>query len=280
MMPKTRLAYMPLITYPDIATEEAVIAATSTAMALDTELQVTTFSVEIPAVASPIGNFLLNIPDLIRTTEEYSQNDCLRLERLVQRHAEGRIGVQCSSRKLPLGSAGSAAASEARYFDLSLLPWVKDSLVLQELAETVVFDAGRPAILVPSSATSNPIKDVAIAWDGSRVAARALADVMPLLTPDSHITILTVQNEKQLEGRGIAETLALSLRRRGFQAQAQNVELEGGNIAETLQDAALNAESHMLAMGGFGHTRLRDFVLGGATKGVLSELRLPVLMSH
>lgn len=279
-MPNTRLAYMPLITYPDIAPDESIIAALALAGVLGCELQATTFSVEIPRVTSPIGNFLLNIPELIRTTEENSLADCLRLQDLVHRRADARIKAQCSSRKLMLGLAGNVAAMEARYFDLSLLPWAVDSLVIQELAQSVVFDAGRPVILVPPSATAKPVRHVAVAWDGSRVAARALADAMPLLAQDTFITVLTVQNEKPLEAPDIAETLASSLKQRGVQALARSVELGGREIAEALQETALEVGADLMVMGGFGHTRFRDFILGGATKGVFSDLRLPVLLSH
>ncbi|MET4634386.1 universal stress protein [Kaistia defluvii] len=279
-MTNVRLAYMPLITYPGLAPDESIIAAVAFAGALGCELQATTFSVKIPPVSSPIGNFLLNIPELIRTTEENSLADCLRLQDLVHRWADGRIKAQCSSKKLMLGLAGNAATIEARYYDVSLVPWAVDNLVIQELAQSVVFDAGRPVILVPPSATSKPIGHVAIAWDGSRVAARALADLMPLLAQNTFITVLTVQNEKPLEAPDIAEALAASLKRRGVQALARNVELGGREIAEALQETALEVGADLMVMGGFGHTRLRDFILGGATKGVFSDLRLPVLFSH
>lgn len=279
-MPNARLAYMPLITYPDIAPDESVIAAVALAGAIRCELQATTFSVEIPHVTSPMGNFLLNIPELIRTTEENSLANCVRLQDLVQRRADGWIKAQCSSRKLLLGLAGNAAAIEARYFDVSLLPWAVDSPVIQELAQSVVFDAGRPVILVPPSATSKPIRHMAVAWDGSRVAARALADAMSLLAEDTSITVLTVQNEKPLEAPDIAEALASSLKKRGVQALARSVELGGREIAEALQETSLEVGADLMVMGGFGHTRFRDFILGGATKGVFSDLRLPVLLSH
>jgi len=278
-MPNARLAYMPLMTYPDIAPDESIVAAVALAEALECELHAATFSVEIPPVSSPLGGFLLNIPALIRTTEETSLADCNRLQALIQQQA-ARIKVQVSSRKLMLGEAGQAAAVQARYFDFALLPWARDRPVLQELAEAMIFESGRPAILVPPSATSAPIRQVAIAWDGSRVAARAVADALAFVTRDVEVMVLSVPDEKSLQGTDIAEALTSSLARRGITAHSRTVPLAEREIAEALQDAAMEAGANLLAMGGFGHTRIRDFILGGATKGVLSDLQMPVLLSH
>jgi nucleotide-binding universal stress UspA family protein len=124
------------------------------------------------------------------------------------------------------------------------------------------------------------VRDVAVAWDGSRVAARALADVLALLRHDARITVLTVTGEKALDDETAGERLAACLQERGLEARARSVPLQDRPTGLALQEAAIEMEAGLLAMGGFGHSRLRDFVLGGATQGVFSDLRLPVLMSH
>lgn len=279
-MTNLRLAYMPLITYPDLAPDESVIAAADLAVAMEWGLHSTVFAVSIPHLSSTISGLLINIPELIRTTEENSQAECNRLRELVQGRVGTRIEAFASVRRTMLGLTGEAAAAEARYFDLSVLPWAKERIVLQELAQAVVFGSGRPAILVPPVASPEPIRNVAIAWDGSRVAARALSDALSLLTRDARITILTVRNEKPLDRPDVAEALVRSLERRGLPAQARNVNLDGRTISEALQREALYVGAGLLVMGGFGHSRVRDFVLGGATKGVMADLHLPVLLSH
>lgn len=279
-MSPIRIAYMPLITYPDSAPDNSVEAGLALAKAIGYELHAMTFPVDIPRVSTPIGGMLINIPEMIRTTEEASQARCRHLQAFLSEKAGAHTKVHFSMRESQPGPTGDAAAYEARYFDLALLPWSKESPVVSDFAQTVVFGAGRPSILVPAGVTSAPIKRVAIAWDASRVAARALADIMPLLPDDCRITVLTVQDEKPLMGTGIAESLASSLQERGYRAEAHAVALGRRKIAEALQEAALDAGAQMLAMGGFGHSRIRDFVLGGATKGVFADLRLPVLLSH
>jgi len=275
-----RLAYMPLMTYPDCAPDSSVEAAIGFAHAFDSELHVTTFAVQIPRVSTPIGGLLLNIPQMIRGTEDNSRSRCKELHTLAERCAAGHFKVHCATREAEPGSTRDAAMVEARYFDIVLLPWSQEAVSLNDLAQAVVFGSGRPSLLVPPDARSRPIEHVAIAWDASRVAARAIADLMPLLASGCRITVLTVQDEKPLPGKDIAEALSASLRQRGFAAEPRHIALAGRTVAQALQEGAIEAGAQLLAMGGFGHSRVRDFVLGGATKGIFAELKLPVLLSH
>lgn len=272
-----RAAYMPLATYPDSAPDEAVAAAVALAGSLGYDLEATAFAADIPRVSTPLGGFILNVPDLIRTTEEKSLERCRDLQKLVLERAGT---ARCSVRKMGYGATADTAAAEARYFDLALLPWGKDSIVSQDVAQAVVFGAGRPAVLVPGSTKPRPVEHVALGWDGSRVAARALADVMPLMKDNARLTVITVSDEKPLEGDNVAERLASALRGRGLEAWARVAPLQGRTIGVALQETAIEAGAGLLAMGGFGHSRLRDFILGGATEGVFGDLRLPVLISH
>lgn len=217
---------------------------------------------------------------MARTAEERSRAECDRLKALVEGAAKGGPAIAMASHAVEMGGAHEAAAQEARHFDLALAPWSADTASAQDMAQALVFDSGLPVLLVPQGAKAGPADHLAIAWDESRVAARALADALHLLAPGGKISVLTVQDEKALSGPNLAESLAASLRERGYQASAVNLELKGKPIADALQEAALAQGARLLAMGGFGHSRWRDFVLGGATKGILANLRLPVLLSH
>lgn len=279
-MTQTRIAYLPLVTYPDIVADGEIQAAVQFAAGLDCALHLSTFAVEIPPVSSPLGGILLDIPGLVRAAEDRSRAEALRIQGLVQSAAGDRLKVHAVSHEVVLGSATDAAASEARYFDLAVLPWSSDLRAAQEMTQAVVFGAGRPVIVVPPSPSIARIDHIAIAWDGSRVAARALGDLMPLLSEGTQISVLTVQDEKPLAGSSIAHTLAASLEKRGFAAKPVEIALRGRTIAEALQEAALSEGAQLLAMGAFGHSRIRDFILGGATKGILAQLRLPTLLSH
>lgn len=277
---KTRIAYLPLTTYPETISDESVMAAVGFAASLTFALHATAFVVRIPQMYSPLGSLLVDVPGLVRTTEETSRTECRRLQALVLGAASSHFKVECKTREIVLGAALDAATAEARYFDLSVLPWSGATIAVKDMTEAVVFGSGRAAILVPPSTQLAALDHIAIAWDASQVAARALGDALPLLAKGGRVTVLTVQDEKPLSGSGIAESLSSALEKRGFSAKPRSIFLGGKSISDALQESALSEGAQMLAMGGFGHSRTRDFILGGATKGVLNQLRLPVLLSH
>ena len=277
---KTRIAYLPLTTYPETISDDSVLAAVGFVASLGCALHATTFAVRIPHMYSPWGNLLVDVPDLVRTAEERSKSECRRLQDLVRVAANSHFKVECRTREIVLGAALDMAAAEARYFDFSVLPLSEATIAVQDMTEAVVFGSGRAAILLPPSARPATLDHIAIAWDASQVAARALGDALPLLAEGGRISVLTVEDEKPLSGSDIAKSLASVLEKRGFSAKPLSIALGGRTISEALQDAALSEGAQVLAMGGFGHSRVRDFILGGATKGVLNQLRLPILLSH
>jgi nucleotide-binding universal stress UspA family protein len=275
-----RIAYMPLNTYPEAAPDAAILASVGFAASLGCGLHVSTFAVDIPPVASPLGGFLINVDGMAQAVEDRSKAECERLKALIEGVAKSKPETQILNHRFVVGAALRTATSEARYFDLALLPWAAETQSAQDMSQALVFDSGVPVILVPLITKMGPVDHVAIAWDESRVAARALGDVLRILPAGGKVTVVTVHEEKALNGTGLAQTLASSLNLRGYEAHAVDLTLDGRSIATALQDAALAEGAQLLAMGGFGHSRLRDFILGGATKGVLADLRLAVLLSH
>ena len=112
------------------------------------------------------------------------------------------------------------------------------------------------------------------------MAARAVVDAHQVLRRASKITVLTVTGEKSLEQMDAAALLVQGLNARGLSAEAMAFGTEDCPVDVSLQQRALEIGADLMVMGAFGHTRLRDFVLGGATKGILSDVRLPILLSH
>lgn len=275
-----RIAYLPLETHPEAPPESPIRAAIGFAAGLGYKVHVSTFSVKIPPVASPLGGFLINIEGMARAAEDRSAAECTRLHELVKQAARPDLGIQITTHQVAMGGTMDAAATEARYFDLALVPWSNDVGTTQDLSQALIFGSGTPVILVPSSATAGPLAHIAVAWDESRAAARALGDALRLVSPGGQVSVITVHDEKDLGKAELSQTLASALTNRGYDARAVDLSLGGKSIATALQDAALDLGAGLLAMGGFGHSRLRDFILGGATKDVISNLRIPVLLSH
>lgn len=279
-MKRMRAAYMPLATYPEIVEDDSILAAANFAASLECALEVEAFSVDIPRVSSPLAGLVIDIPGLVRAAEEKSRAECQRLLGLVRNSTAARLELVCTSRDVVLGGVFEAAARAARYRDLAMLPWSGEAGVAQHLAEAVVFGSGRPTFLIPPGARADTLDHIAIAWDESRVAARALGDALPLLSEGGQVSVLTVKDEKPLGGSDPAGALAAALEKRGFKATPVSTSLYGRTVAAALQDTASSVGANFLAMGGFGHSRVRDFVLGGATKETLEDLRLPVLLAH
>lgn len=276
----TRRTYMPLATYPQAVADGAILSAAGFAASLGGTVEVTTFSVDIPRVQSPLASLVIDIPALVQAAEDKSKAECARLETLMRGIASA-AAVRCTTKRVLLSGIFDVAAAESRYYDLVVLPWSREEATARYLIEAVVFGSGRPTILVPQSVRpASKLDHVAVAWDASRVAARALGDALPLLEQGGRVTVLTVQDEKPLAGASVASLLASSLGKRGIAAHPIEIDLRDRTIAQALQETALAEGAQLLAMGGFGHSRIRDFVLGGATTGVFEDLRLPVLLSH
>jgi nucleotide-binding universal stress UspA family protein len=267
---------MPLASYPDAVEDGAIEAALGLAAAIGCEVETRAFAVDLPRASSGLGDYLVNVSGVIQAAEERSRSECERLHALVSARNTARF----ETRTVSLGMVSQAAAVEARYFDLTLLPWSAAAGEVRDLTQEIVFESGRPAILVPASAPPARIDHIAIAWDGSRVAARALGDALPLLAAEGQVSVITVEDDKPLAGRDIGGALASWLEKRGYRAAAVTVPLDRQPISDLLQSTARARGAQLLAVGGFGHSRIRDFILGGATKGMLSRVEMPVLLSH
>lgn len=174
-----------------------------------------------------------------------------------------------------------AAANHARLHDLTI-GGVDDRGLLSErkLVEHLLFASGRPALLVPADWHGEiAVGTIGLAWDNSRAAARAMADAVQLLAPEQ-LVVLSVTDDKPLTDVLDPAQLAATLGRFGQATSLVTAELNGRSVGEALQAGAIAHGARVLAMGAFGHSRLRNFVLGSATGDVIGGLRMPVLLSH
>jgi nucleotide-binding universal stress UspA family protein len=179
--------------------------------------------------------------------------------------------------KVVSGDGVETTVAEARFHDLPVLGRTPDSGRLGSL----IVSAGRPVILAPTQAPENLAPTIAVAWKNSPEAARALTAAMPLLAKASKILVLAIDEEK---GRAAmidsAERIAQYLRWHELSAESHSVVTGDQSIADAIVQSALNNRSDLLVMGGYGHSRLREFVLGGVTRDVLNDCRLPVFLFH
>lgn len=151
----------------------------------------------------------------------------------------------------------------------------------RSLPEQVMMDAGRPVLFVPYAGPAQaPFKRVLIGWDGSRTAARAVNDALPLLSDADEITVLAVDPPPPEPGRTSAAAIAAHLARHGFPAAARVTISDGVPIADIILNEASDLGADLLVIGGYGHSRSREHLFGGVTLDLLRTMTLPVLMSH
>jgi nucleotide-binding universal stress UspA family protein len=279
-------ALVPLVTYPEANSDDLAAQAVSVAARLGARLHILAVNADIPDVSNALSSLLLNTPEMIKQAETASRRRGDHLIDLFREQAAAaKVEITASTLMAPLAALADTAAMRARYFDLNIVGWEAGNPTSQMTAQAIVFGSGRPTVLLPKlsmlpEGAAPDFGHVAIAWDGTRVAARAVGDARPFLERAARISVITVVGEKPLKEADAGERLAEGLRTRGLNAEAVTVQARDCPIAETLQQTAIERGCQLLVMGGYGHSRIRDFILGGATQGVLAQLAMPVLLAH
>ncbi|MBR1024700.1 universal stress protein [Bradyrhizobium viridifuturi] len=272
---------VPIHTYPDGNADKFALHVAAAAKQLGADVHALVLNADFPRVSSALGNMLLDVPALIGGAKAKCRERGSSVIQAVEREM-GPLGIPLRTTQTECfpGAAGDVVNGFARYHDLVLVGIGASDVTPQATAEAAIFGSGRPTLLVPEDAPPATFGHVMIAWDGSRVAARAVSDARDFLQRAQTITIASVTDEKALPDEDLGGRLAEYLSRHDIEATVAQVQSRGRPIAETLQEHAREIGAGMLVMGGFGHSRMRDFVLGGATSGILKDLRLPVLLSH
>jgi nucleotide-binding universal stress UspA family protein len=199
--------------------------------------------------------------------------------------AASRAGV--SAETLILNASISGAAEKlgrmGRRFDLVVLGQASHDQPMPEVEidEGVLFECGRPVIFVPFIQKGGmQLNNVMVAWDGSRAATRAIADSLPLLKKAKQVEVVVIGNKPPKSDEVPGADLGQHLARHGLKVTVKRLTASDIDVASTLLSYAADKATDMIVMGGYGHSRLREFVLGGATRGLLEAMTVPVLMSH
>jgi nucleotide-binding universal stress UspA family protein len=180
------------------------------------------------------------------------------------------------------GSAPTLFAQIARRFDLAILGQAQreqgatDALMI----EGALFESGRPIIVVPYIQKRGlTLERVLACWDGGHTAARAINDAMPFLERAKAVDIVMVAEERKDDETAGAK-LSEHLLRHGVKANVKRMAKGDIAIEDVILSYAADSGADFLVMGGYGHSRLREFILGGVTRGILASMTVPVLMSH
>jgi nucleotide-binding universal stress UspA family protein len=155
--------------------------------------------------------------------------------------------------------------------------------VERDFVEQVVMAVGRPVIVLPAQGDAKiSLNEIVIGWDGGREASRAAFDALPLLKLASKVRVVRIDPQKDpaLRGSIAGADLAETLSRHGVKAEAQGYPTDGLDEGQALMRCAEDSGAGLIVMGAYGHSRLAEFIFGGATRFVLTRMMRPVLMSH
>ena len=182
---------------------------------------------------------------------------------------------------IPAEAAASVIAS-ARLHDLTIVlqPEPERPTFDNVMAQEILFESGGPVLFVPY-VHKGPLdaKRIGIAWDGSRLAARALRDAAPFLKRAQAITIISI-NEAQAPAEASPKALSAYLARYGATVRIQRMDADHADIQPSILSIAADDGLDLIVMGGYGHSRLQERILGGVTRGMIQSLSVPTLMSH
>ena len=262
----------PLSVVDDAVSIAAVFGAHLTALSCETHVEVPGHFLSgsfagIPGIIAGEGaKSRQNAQDLLAAFDKAAKKADVPYETILQK---------CSLTELP-----DLLVDYARLRDLTFVsvPEAYD----HTYAEVLIFGSGKPTLVLPKTPRSRPFElaTVAVAWDFSRAAARAISDALPLLEKARKVRVVTIVDEKNIDSKHSAEELAKNLARHGIDIVLDKVEARTKPIGCVLESYTLSHGVDLLVMGAYGHSRLRQFILGGATKSLLSNPPLPILFSH
>jgi nucleotide-binding universal stress UspA family protein len=198
--------------------------------------------------------------------------------------AASKAGVAAQTRSIDasLGGAATEFGRIARRFDVAVVGQAQRQYGAAEelMIEGALFESGRPVIVVPYVQKQGvTLAHVLICWDGGRTAARAVADAMPFLQRAQVVEILVVAEPRkhaQVTGARLSEHLS----RHGITVEVKRIAKGDIGVEGAILSHVADTGADFVVMGGYGHSRLREFVLGGVTRSILTSMSVPVLMSH
>lgn len=273
-----------LESYPDPTPDLALDQGLALCVALGEQATALAPQVSIPLKTNRLADFALKLGDMAKAEEGRSRHNAAALLDRFETQAKalgvfgGRLSPSAEVFEIP-----ELTAQLARTRDLCVIPYGREAGAYQGVAEAMIFASGRPVVIFrPNGArpAQQGLGTVLVAWDGGRSAAAAVAAALPALISARKVIVLTVLNEKASARAGAPNDLIRHLARHGVAAEAMEFDSAGAKIGSVFDHVALRTEADLLVMGAFGHSRAREFVLGGATRSMLESPPVPVLLAH
>jgi nucleotide-binding universal stress UspA family protein len=232
--------------------------------------------------AEPIAPLSVVLEDIARGPQSEAALEQKAIEAWV---ARSYVSFEIASLSIEAALGGREILAHARHADLIIMtrPAPHGDRAHHTLFETLLFGAGKPVLLVPVNWRGDALgRRILIAWNARREATRAVADAMPFLVGADKVVVATVDALPSGDGHGErpGHDLAAHLARHGVKAEVENLDGLGRSAAERLLETAREMNADMIVMGGYGHARAAEWLLGGATRDMTEMAEIPILLSH
>jgi nucleotide-binding universal stress UspA family protein len=235
---------------------------------------------EVPGTVFAASALTAVIDEQRAESVKASQDAIARFERAAK--AAG-VAIECRTPEVTLDEAPRAFAELARTYDLAVMrqPNPDEYGPEELLAEGALFGAGRPLLVVPYIQNRGlKLNRISMCWDGSRTAARAVADALPFLKKSDAVEIVMVHSKEGIRTEIAGTDIAQHLARHGVKVELTRLTVPDMDVAPAILSHIADWGSDLLVMGGYGHSRLREFILGGVTREIMRSMTVPTLMSH
>lgn len=276
--------------YPASTPDPAIDRAVETANAVSSRVSAIACGVAPKVPRSILGDALLDVSGIVGEEKRKSAEDVQRLLSRFTEQVRSKSDLALGERIAEMRAAPEVPdvlADYARLYDLTIVPMCEGNHIAQFDAqwhmETIVFGSGHPTIIVPQEGNRGKtiaLAKIIVAWDGSRTAARAIADALPLLRAGAQVRLLTVVGEKEIRLPQSGTELSRHLALQGINAVIDRMDAHGASIGEALAQEVKIHGADLLVMGAYGHSRIREFILGGATRAMLSRPPTALFLSH
>lgn len=270
--------------YPDPTPVAAIDQAVRFAATLGSGITALAVQVDFKPPGNWLAERLVNLSAMCAQEEQKSLANCkAALAAFSEKAATERVTVSTLLAKSQPALLGDVVSFHARTRDVCLIPMVDSLDGQRSVAEAVLFQSGRPVVIFRPGAADLPAKtpgSVVLAWDGSRQAARAMADALPIMKLAREVRVLTVVKEKPEATAGLGNDVVRHLGSHGINAVADEVDIGPRTIGPAISDFVKAHAADLLVMGGYGHSKLHEFILGGATQHLLQEPNVAIMLSH
>jgi nucleotide-binding universal stress UspA family protein len=264
--------------YPETS-HGAIDAAVTLAKRVSGRISALAVEMSVAYMPNQLVDRLLGIEAIAKEMQARSVAGCRTgIDHFRSQAAAAGVLQDTESLSADMGLEALRRARAARAFDFSVYcPPAED--LDKVLAETMILLSGRPVLILPDGHKGR-MDRVVVAWDGSPPAARAMNDALPLLKAARSVKVVTVSGDKPVDRSAPLAHAVRHLERHGVQVEGGQIELEERSTEVVLEQHLEAERADLLVMGAFGHSRLREIVLGGVTEHMLSRTPAAVWLSH